>query len=212
LEWVEDHARQRQTALSVLYSDIGPDYYARLGYTPCPSLEGWCDPRTIAPATGSSSRLVAFSPHEHLPAVMKLYADYHGAVPLSVARDAEYWEAILKKNADDGFYALEEPSGTWRGYARIGRKGDVWRLTDFALADPSEGLAEQLYAALVELARSGGASRIGGWLSDSAAAKKFFNITPRRTEITMIKPLTYSGPLGDEMIGPTSRFCEIDHV
>jgi hypothetical protein len=143
---------------------------------------------------------------------MKLYADYHGAVPLSVARGAEYWAAILKKNADDAFHALEDPSGKWLGYARIGRKGEVWRLTDFALADQSDGLAEQLYAALVELAHSSGASRIGGWLSDSAAARKFFTITPRRTEITMIKPLAYAGPLGDEMIDPTGRFCEIDHV
>lgn len=212
LEWVENHARRQQVALSALYSDIDPDYYARLGYVLCPSWEGWSDPRDVSPSPVASSRLIAFAPQEHLPAIMKLYADYHGAAPLSIARDAEYWSAVLKKNASDEFYALQDASGAWLGYVRIGRKADAWRITDFALADPSDVLAERLYAALLELARSGGASRVGGWLSDSAAAKKFFTLTPRKTEITMLKPLHDSVALGKELIGPTSRFCEIDHV
>src|SRR5262249_55422533 len=43
IEWVEADARRRQLAVSVLYSDIGPDYYANLGYVACPSWEGWAD-------------------------------------------------------------------------------------------------------------------------------------------------------------------------
>jgi predicted N-acetyltransferase YhbS len=211
LQWVENDQRERQAALSILYSDIAPDYYARRGYVLCPSLQGWRDPRDVstAPATHPLS---AFSPQEHLPAVMKLYADYHGAAALSIARDAEYWGAMLKKFPGDQFYALVEPGGGWAGYVRVGRKGDAWRITDFALADRSEDLAEQLYAALLALARWGGASRVGGWLPESPAAKKFFQLTPRRTEITMIKPLAWQGPLGDDLIAATSGFCEIDHV
>jgi predicted N-acetyltransferase YhbS len=211
LSGVEDHARRRQVALSVLYSDIGADYYARLGYVLCPSLEGWAEARKMPPP-GGSSRLVSLSAKEHLPAIMKLYADYHGVFPLSFARDADYWVAILKKNATDEFYALQPPNGPWQGYVRIGRKGDDWRITDFALADQSDALAEELYAALGELARAGGAARVGGWLCDSASAKKFFQLTPRPTEITMIKPLTEIGPLGEALIAGISRFCEIDHV
>ena len=143
---------------------------------------------------------------------MKLYADYHGAMPLSVARDAEYWTAILQKYTDDKFYALEGQDGNWLGYLRIGRKADAWRITDFALADQSESLAEALCAALVELAREGGAGRVGGWLPDSGAANLFFAPTQRRIEITMIKRLAWSGKLTDELIAGTSRFCEIDHV
>jgi GNAT superfamily N-acetyltransferase len=211
LAGVEMYARRRQAALSVLYSDIGADYYAQLGYNLCPSLEGWCEPRKL-PHPAWASRLVPISPTEHLPAIMKMYADYHGAMPLSVARDAEYWQAILQKNGTDEFYALREPSKAWQGYVRIGRKGNDWRITDFALVDQSDSLDEQFYAALGELARAGGASRIGGWLSDSHTAKKLFELTPRKTEITMIKPLAYSDPLDKGTIAGTSRFCEIDHV
>jgi predicted N-acetyltransferase YhbS len=212
LQWVEEHARQREVAMSVLYSDIDPRYYARRGYVLCPSLAGWRDPRQAPRPPAANHRLVPISPQEHMPRLMEFYAEYHGAVPLSIARDAEYWAAMLKKFPDDAFYALHDSASVWAGYARIGRKDDVWRITDFALADQSPERAEQLYAALLSLAAAGGAARVGGWLPDSGAAKKFFELAPRRTEITMVKPLAWQGRLDDEMIAGTSRFCEIDHV
>ncbi len=211
LAGVEEHARRTRTALGVLYSDIGADYYAALGYQACPSFEGWCAPSDL-PRPATASRLMRFAPAENLPAIAKLYADYHGAMPLSVARDGDYWQSILEKNATDEFYALCEPQGIWQGYVRIGRKGDDWRITDLALANQSDELGEQLYAALGELARSNGAARVGGWLSDTGATRKLFTLTPRATEITMIKPLADVGPLDQSLIAGTSRFCEIDHV
>ncbi len=212
IEWVEDDQRGRQAALGVLYSDIDPDYYARLGYLRCPAWEGWCSPPESLAASSDGCRLVAISPQDHLPALMQLYADYHGRLPLSIARDAEYWNMILKKFADDTFHALVDGGDRWQGYVRLGRKGDVLRITDFALADPSEALAESLYAAILELGRTSAARRVGGWLPDSAAARRFFELTPRRTEVTMIKPLAWQGPLDKDLIRSTSRFCEIDHV
>src|SRR5439155_16404559 len=35
-------------ALSLLYSDIKPDYYARQGYVLCPAYEGWAGPTATA--------------------------------------------------------------------------------------------------------------------------------------------------------------------
>lgn len=211
LEWVEQDARRRQVAISILYSDIEPGYYARLGYVLCPSWDGWRDPRAPLPVD-PKHRLVEISPREHLAVLMQLYADYHGAMPLSVARDEEYTCAMLDKFPDDRFYALQTPGGAWAGYVRVGRKEDAWRITDFALADQSNELAEQLYAALAALGAAGGAARVGGWLPDSPPARAFFDLARRRTEITMIKPLAWSGTLDDAMVAGTSRFCEIDHV
>ena len=145
LAWVEDHERRtRQAAISVLYSDIDPDYYARLGYVLCPSLEGWRDP-LHSPPIAPRLRLESVAPADHLPAITELYAGYHGAMPLSIERSADYWAALLKKYADDRFYALVESDGSWRGYLRVGRKNDTWRITDFALADETPELSEQLY-------------------------------------------------------------------
>ena len=201
----------------MLYSDIKPEYYARLGYTLCPSWLGWCDPKAVAAKAEVALQMQAIAAAEHLDEFARLYADYHGAMPLSIARDADYWRAMLKKFADDKFYALTDAAGAWHGYVRVGSKGDAWRITDFALVDPSQGLAEQFYAALARLAAGAGAARLGGWLPDSAAARKFFALEPRPTEITMIKPLGPAAtsnpqPLDKSLVAGTTRFCEIDHV
>jgi predicted N-acetyltransferase YhbS len=211
--WLEDRKRAQGAALSILYSDVKPDYYARLGYLLCPSLEGWrelSDGLSSPPAV--KHRLVEFSPREHLAFVKKLYNGYHGSAALSIARDDDYWEMVLEKFADDRFYALEDALGERLGYVRVGRKNDCWRITDYALAERSQPLAEHLYAALVAEAQAAGAKRVGGWLPDSAAAKQFFALSSRRTEITMIKPLVPDVALSADAIAAASYFGELDHV
>ncbi len=212
IKYVEDHYRAKETALSALYSDIKPDYYVRLGYVLCPAFSGWCDLRDTSPPRTGRQRLAQVAPQSHLLALMRLYADYHGATPLSIARNAEYWSMTFKKAPDDRFYALVASGGHWAGYVRIAAKGHDWRITDFALADQSDELADSLYGALAALARAEGAERFGGWLPDSSAAKNFFKMAPRQVEITMIKPLAWQGEFTSEMIAATGRFCEIDHV
>jgi predicted N-acetyltransferase YhbS len=213
LAWVGNQAQHAGAALSVLFSDIDPGYYARRGYALCPSWCGWSDPcEAPAAAARPTHRLVPISAQEDLPAIRRLYADYHGWAPLSVERTDEYWAMILQKFPGDEFFALEDVHGAWAGYARLGRKDDHWRITDFALADQSAALAEHFYAAVLALGATGGARRVGGWLPDSEAARKFFELEPRGVEITMIKPLAWSGKLDKEVLSSTSRFCEIDHV
>ena len=211
LNWVEQTSHDKNAELSVLYSDIDPGYYARLGYTLCPSWAGWCNPREAAPPA-SEYQLMPVSPLEQLPMLMVLYDNYHGAMPLSVAREEEYWRALLKKYPDDQFYLFDGPHGRSQGYVRVGRKDATWRITDFALADRSEERAGQLYAALVGLAREHQVARLGGWLPEGPAARDYFAIAPRRAEITMIKPLGEQRSLSGEAIAAASWFCEIDHV
>ena len=73
-------------------------------------------------------------------------------------------------------------------------------------------LAEQLYAGAIAVAGRGGAERFAGWMPDSPAAREYFELVPRRTEITMIKPLAAGFSLDDELVASTDRLCEVDHV
>jgi GNAT superfamily N-acetyltransferase len=213
LAWVEDQSRQNGAVLSLLYSDIKPDYYANMGYALCPSFEGWREVRPMQDKAGFGQQLVEIDAASHLDELMNLYTGYHGAAPLSIARDAPYWKALLRRFADDRFYALvvKGRSG-WKGYLRLSRKDPAWRITDYALADQSLVWPDQLYASTFALAAHSGAERVGGWLPDIASTRKLFDLSPRRTEITMIKSLSNMHPLDDELVAATDRFCEIDHV
>ncbi|MEX0676819.1 MAG: GNAT family N-acetyltransferase [Pirellulales bacterium] len=212
LAWVEHQSRKKGAAISLLYSDIRPDYYANMGYILCPSFEGWRDPRGISPPDVMTHRLVEIPAASHLDELANLYSCYHGAAPLSIARDAPYWNALLQRFEDDRFFALTDERGQWKGYVRLGRKDSSWRITDYALADQSSALAEKLYAATISLAVENGAQRVGGWLPEVPAAREVFELAPRQTEITMIKSLSPEHPFDDEQVASTSRFCEIDHV
>jgi predicted acetyltransferase len=209
---VEDDERGRGAALSVLYSDIEPQYYARRGYTLCPSWEGWSNAVEVPAPEASAPRLAPVSGVSDIEQIAQLYRDYHGSAPLSVARDMDYWMALFNKSPSDEFYALTQDGHVWLGYARVAVKGGAWRITDFALADQSDALAEQFYRALAAAAHAAGAKRVGGWLPDSAAAKKLFQLTPRAREITMIKSLSDEVSCSPDLVAATSRFCEIDHV
>lgn len=212
IAWVEDHKRKEEIGLSVLYSDVKPEYYARQGYALCPSWEGWRSASDELPAGEPSHQFVPLEIKDHLPLVKWMYSEYHGAVPLSIARNDEYWTMMLEKFSADQFYGLARPDESWAGYALVGEREGDWHIVDYALADQSDELAEQFYLAFLSEARAHGAQRAGGWLPDTGAVREFFNLTPRATEITMIKPLAWSGKLSPEMIAGTSRICELDHV
>lgn len=212
LEWVERQQRDVGAQIGLLYSDINPDYYARLGYVLCPSLEGWREVSEVASSDALAYHLVEIAAADRWPELGRLYDTYHGAMPLSIARDAAYWRALLERYTEDRFFALVDKNGGWHGYVRIGVSGTTCRITDYALADQSLDLAEALYATCFEFTRASGAERFGGWLPDHPSARQFFDLTPRRTEITMLKSLDATRPLDDELVELTSRFCEIDHV
>jgi predicted acetyltransferase len=212
LAWVEDQKRRDGAALSLLYSDISPNYYARLGYVECPSLEGWRETADFSPPGPTAQRLVEVSASAQLTDLMTLYSGYHGAMPLAIARDRDYWAALLARFASDRFLMLEDAGGRGAGYVRLGCQGDDWHIRDYALADQADELAERLYSATLAYARDAGAARLGGWLPEAPAARKLFRLAPRRTEITMIKPLSWAEPWDDDLLNGTSRFCEIDHV
>jgi GNAT superfamily N-acetyltransferase len=212
MQWVEDRCRERGDQIGALYCDINPDYYARMGYELCPSLEGWRRPSEVEIPAGLAYHLEEISAIERWQDLSRLYDVYHGAMPISVARKPDYWRALLERFPEDRFYALDDRKGGWHGYLRINSEGDKWRIVDYALADQSLELAEALYAAAFQLAKTAGVGQLGGWLPDHSSARQFFDLTPRRTEITMLKSLSDDCPLDAEMLELASRFCYIDHV
>lgn len=212
-EWVDAHHKQHGVGMSVLYSDIDPNYYAKCGYVLCPSYEGWFRPRDEEfPQSASGLSLVEFDVREEFTEVATMYAEYHGAAAISIVRDKAYWDSIIEKFPHDRYFWLEEPTGGRAAYVRTQQAGTTLRITDYALANRDDELAEELYATLLSAAATWDFERVGGWLPSGEAARRFFNVQRRSKEITMIKPLAYERPLTAAAIASTGYFCEIDHV
>lgn len=207
LEWVHSERLRQGARLSMLYSDIDPAYYAKLGYEVSASHEGWSNGR-FPPSNGLSWR--PFDPVPVLRQLEAFYEAYHRSHTVAVARDLNYWDYLLKKSNNDQHLWLERDSQRL-GYARILFHGERARIVDYALAQPDDELLLQLYTQAAQYALEKGVT-LGGWLPNLAGLQPFFDIRPRSAEITMIKMLEPVVEIDDAFRGAADRFCEIDHV
>lgn len=235
LAWVEDYRRQQGDHLSLLYSDIDPNFYAKLGYWQAPAWCGWRDlPQVPSDAEDSQSaapvagKLVPFDGRQEVDAMAAMYAACHGTRPLSIVRGPEYWAHLFERQPADEYLWLDGPAGDRLGYVRLKRKGADLSIADYAFSADAfsdgavpaasdrsavdESHYELLYRLLAEYGQQQGAARIGGWLPDLSVARRWFQLAPRSDEIPMFKSLAPTVVLDDESIARTDCFCELDHV
>ncbi len=213
IEWVEAEKRNRGAAISMLYSDVDPNYYARMGYQLCPSHCGWQDFASVPQDAGACNwHLVQFDPADELSQLEERYAAFHGLAPLAVARALDYWQHTLDKGPRHQFYWLKPPDDAAAGYVRVAIERDRLKLLDYALAADEPENWQAMYRNLVQLAASKSLAHAGGWLPDLPAARELFRIEPRRQELTMLKALDSQLVFTDSMLAAVDRFCEIDHV
>ena len=207
---VEELARARGTDMSILYSDLVPHYYERLGYVTCPALCGW---RAVEKLSAVEPvRLREFVGAEEIERLAALYDADHRQRLMSVVRDRTNWEVAIAQFPQDRFFWLEEDSRSPTAYARVRAKDGALRIVDSALAPEARGSEEAFYTALLSEARSAGLRRLGGWLIDSAVGRSFFDEEARSDEIPMVKRLTSTDTVDAECIAATAGFCELDHV
>ncbi len=226
LAWVEEYRRQLGDQLSLLYSDISPEFYSRLGYQLGPALHGWCDREmqaelsrpVVAMVPEENPHLAPFDGRQELAKMARMYQTFHGSRPLSIVRSPEYWAHLFERQPNDEYYWVTTTPGTHIGFVRLKPKGNELHVVDFGFLDPPTtpmvlqmqyGLLGRL---LVEHAFKRGAARIGGWLPDSPISRRWFDVSARTEEIPMFKSLDPTVDLDDEAIAGTDCFCELDHV
>lgn len=194
--------------LSLLYSDIDPGYYARLGYVRCESHEGRL--RLSEPLKQRSTiRLTEFKLAEQVKDVASLYESFHCDYAVSIARDEDYWRFLCRKGPGDRFCWIDADDRV--GYARFELSDDETLLRDFALRDHSDASYAMLVEAIIQFGRASGAVPVGGWLPRVAAFEQF-SLKDRTREITMLKPLCPQITIDADVIRDAQHFREIDHV
>ncbi len=212
-EYVEADVRESGVAISLLYSDIDPEYYARLGYVECPSHEADFDPTSPdwdATATEGSPR-EPVSVRNARPLMESRYARFHRDRAICIHRDADYWNFLETKGVADTVRSLGD-SDSAAGYLRT--KGHAGSLTvrDYALPDDSDSSLRRLFAAIVQVARQQSASEVNGWLPRRLHAMFPTAIARRSEEITMLKALTPDVDIDGAVRAAADFFHEIDHV
>lgn len=221
--WLEDHFQREGVKLSLLYSDIAPAYYAHLGYLRCPSFEAWIDVAPQPAVSGDATvRWDRFDAREHARPLRELEHRCRLPEPISIYRNADYWNFLLQKDGHDQFYRIVDGANAEIGYVRIGELRQatvegkpprlIWKIRDLALVDRSESNFRLTLHAGLAAANAAGAVRLGGWMPETDAVRGWTEPTPRNDEITMLKSLSPEITLDEATIAAVGNFQEIDHV
>jgi hypothetical protein len=217
LEWVENVEISRGAALSLLYSNIEPAYYAKFGYELCDNYSGRLDIGSADKILDEAPdqprlRYVSVRPESRRAEIESLYAAYQAQFPVSISRDPLYWDYVFRKGAADEFAMLQDAEGATRGYAQLAVGQGSVNIVDWAAVDHSDQTARDLFLAVLREGRERGWNSVGGWLPDTDATRSLFPIRARTSELTMLKPLRSEINLGNEVLRAAQHFREIDHV
>jgi predicted N-acetyltransferase YhbS len=210
LAFAEAQERSLGKTFCLLYSDIGPAYYERLGYRACRASQGWANPEESIEVPEPSA-LIRFNASDEMPTLSDLYAGGHTRYPLSIARSADYWRYLLCQNPLDEFYFVT--AGSRRvGYVRLGIRPGQILIRDLSLLEDTEATERGLYSGVIALAKARGAAQVGGWMPADPVCRELFAVTNRVKELTMIKPLVDRIKIVDRHCEAAAHFHEIDHV
>jgi predicted N-acetyltransferase YhbS len=211
LAFAEDQERIAGKTFSLLYSDISPAYYARLGYRLCPAAKGWINPTEAEATRSAPCSLIRFQPGDELPALLDLYDRSHARHPLSIARSMDYWRYLVAQDPQDEFY-FGEIGGRRVGYVRLGIRPPRMVIRDLSLIEDADEVKRGLYSAVIALAKARGTESVGGWMPADAVCRKLFQVSDRAQELTMIKPLVDRIKIEERHCRAAEHFHEIDHV
>ena len=218
IERVEGDQRQQGVAMSLLYSDIAPAYYERLGYLVWPSWEAKLE---TASAFAAARELVQSSPKFGFEKISRfkkrrmltmLYDNHHASMEVSIARDEAYWEYLLAKQPNDEFHLLNDPSGDPAAFVRLQAESKRLLIRDFALVTNDDANWSAWLAQIVCMAADRNLPTVGGWLPNLPELPSFAKPICRKQEITMLKSLDATLVIDDAVRDAAQYFVEIDHV
>lgn len=195
-----EEARALGYDAALLYSDIAPQFYARLGFVEFPALDWSADVTALPDGVPLRTRSAAADDFD------TLRAWYHAdAVTADIfpVRSSTLWQFGKWFNRAGDELVLNDGKRDV-GYINLHSTSQGTRLFEWA----APGVApERVWATVRRMAEMEGQTRVGGWLRLDRR-EDWMTVTPRPDAIPMIAPLKDSLAVTANM---KAFFGEIDH-
>ena len=198
-----DHASGNGYDAALLFSEIGPDYYARLGFVTIPLADLTVlvveDPRRGAPAimvrSGEDRDLAdiaSIDAARAAPARFHLERD-RDLIKFSIAKRRLHAALAAPGTRELQFFIAEEGASAV-AYVVISVKGDEWTIDSCGDRDPAGARLGGLLQALIAREPSRRRPTIKAWLPESLRPPqlRIVDASPSR-DVMMIRPLTDRG-------------------
>jgi len=201
IEAVLDEAGKRGDHPGFLFTDIGVEYYAALGFEAlaCEDLLGSLPSpaRSLAPSISFRSGTV-----EDLDDMARAHERTCTSRAVAVLRDREHWEFLYRRAASffrrldgsglDRRFLIGMESGAAVGYVIAVEGGGEWNLREAAAYDGSPETLARLLRAAGAMAREAGSTAVWGWMPRAWAKlvpEWRLRAQPRLRAIPMMRPL-----------------------
>lgn len=209
IDHVENHQRADGCRLSLLYSDINPGYYAKLGYRQCPAWEGQA--RVESLLGDISTRIEQVTYESHAVEIHRRFSSAHEALPLFIQRTPADWDYLHRKSPDDLYFLIDDPRSEARGYVRLRKLEKGLAIHDHAVSPADTETETAWIASVARITHEKGIRNLSGWMPNTPAFASQFTIQPRTEEITMLKDLQ-GMEITEAEIKAANHFHEIEHV
>ena len=228
LKYAEEHQRSGGAQISVLFSDIAPTYYTRLGYTACPSY-GFAANIAELPTPVREPSLqtrLGHWPNDILQAA-ELYETAKTSSMFAVERPAEYWQHLSQRYPDARLVWILDPRNSNGndpthheiGYCIYRHVSDCIELLDVVVSPlDAVSLDTILLTSIRAITKSnpsdsyaGESNSVRGWLPTLDCAS-CVRPEERPTEITMFKPLDQDLELSSRAVHDARSIQLMDHV
>jgi hypothetical protein len=196
-----DEARARGDHSMLLFSDIGPSFYARLGFVELPASDWWGVLGAESTRAASDLALAPLEPAD-LVRVMRAHEDACRLRQLAFLRDLDHWRFVLARAGSffarlDGSslerrYVVATRNGAFAGYLIALVAGDTWLVREAGAVGGAASDVAATIRAGVAGALASGCRRVFGWFpSDVAAGLPALRLRPepRARAIPMVLPL-----------------------
>ena len=208
---LHEERRAAGDALALLFSDIRPDFYRRLGYEVCADRRFETTELRLIAEGGGHCGLRPLDPADQLEQVADWYEQTHRGGELWLVRDRDYWESTLTENPDDRFFEVSDSGGEAVGYVRLGLGDERLDILEVALAGADQQLRVGCYRALADLAIAGGQQKLHQYFPPPHPLLNQFDDNRRDDEITMIAGLDPDRSLSERWLKEHGRIWLSDH-
>ena len=209
MDWTEQFESARGTSISVLFSDINPEYYSRLGYQLCPAHNGLINIGTTE-VRDDSIVLEEFQLKDNLDWVSDCYNHAHAHFEAYVHRSKFYWWFLSKKDPFDKYFAISR-NGERIGFLRMKDEGVRWKLRDCAIGSLSAEDYDRAIDGIVSHFADSKCDEVYGWFPKTDSLVDRIEISERPDEITMVKSLG-DITIDERIMTSLDYLHEIDHV
>ena len=179
LRTVLHEARAEGASLAILFTDIGVEYYARLGFTALPCEESWGTlARVGRPPAGLSARALEA---DDLDDVGAAHDAWCAGRPIAFLRDRLHWEYLLLRA--DAFYRRLDGSGlcdryrvamrdgAFAGYLVAVEGNGQWVLREVGSVGGDPDVMADIVRLGAHAARTEGVRQLYGWLAPELVAR-----------------------------------------